>query len=417
MQVFRAPLVRTHGTQGAITDAVIAVDAQGDIAWVGPFAQIPSNLVGAHWQDLDGVVMPGLVDTHVHLACDGGSDPMRRMREQSDPERVFTMLDSAGKLLSAGVTTARDLGAPNYLDLVVRDAIGRGEAPGPRVLASGFPFTRPGGHAWFMGGEIGEGRSLAEAVERHRERGVDSIKIMASGGFLAEGPESFAPWVAQFSEVELRDAVAVAHASNLPVAVHAHGNDAIRNAVRAGVDSIEHCTFVGPDGSFAFDPELADEIVASGVFVDLTANVNAWRALRDGRSPFHEHVARVARELDSRGARFAVGTDGGINGTPHHAYAATLEVLASFDMSSESVLMAATVGSARSIGLGGRIGALEVGAGADFVVLAVDPVRDITTLRRPTLVVSRGRAIAPAQHPSLEVVASALPKVFGSAGA
>ena len=403
MIVYSADRVRTHTEAGTIDAACVVVDDEGLIAWVGTVVELPEAYRGAVRRHVAGTIMPGLIDTHVHLGFDGGPAPVDRMNTESDPEQMVLMLRSARQLLSAGVTTARDLGARGYLDVVVRDAIVRGDVRGPRMIVSGAPLTPTGGHCWFMGGEADGGYELRTAVRRHHEHGVDSIKIMSTGGFMTKGS---APWFAQYREDELKLAIDDAHRLGKMAVAHAHGIEGIRHAVRAGIDALEHCTFVASDGSLGFDPQVADEIAERGVFVSFTLNVLAWQMLRADAGGFVDHFAMVVRELRDRGVPIVTGTDAGIDLAPHHAYSAGLEVLASMGMSNEDVLHAATAVSARSMGIDDMTGVLRPGMAADLIGVEGDPASDLTCLRRPTLVVASGESFVPDPYPDLEALPS-----------
>lgn len=404
MTVYHADRVRTHTEAGTVLDGCVVVDGEGLIAWVGPHPELPAVYAPDDHVRLDGTLLPGLVDTHVHLGFDGGATPVERMTSESDSEQLVLMLRSAREQLSSGVTTARDLGARGYLDVVVRDAVSRGDARGPRLVVSGAPLTPTGGHCWFMGGEADGRHELRTAVRRHHEHGVDSIKIMATGGFMTKGS---APWFGQYAEDELAFAIADAHRLGKRTVAHAHGIEGIRRAVRAGIDALEHCTFVAADGSLSFDPVLADEIAERGVFVSLTLNVLAWRMLRAGGGAFVDHFARLVQELHSRGVHIVVGTDAGIDDAPHWAYAGAMEVLAAVGLSVEEVLEAATVVGARSLGLDREIGRLAPGMTADLVGVCGDPATDLTCLRRPTLVVASGVPFTPDPYPGIEAMSPA----------
>ncbi|WP_292833533.1 amidohydrolase family protein [Microbacterium sp.] len=411
--IYSADRVRTHTDTGTIGDGSVVVNDEGLIEWVGPTADLPATFKDIAPTRFDGTLMPGLVDTHVHLGFDGGPNPVQRMMSETDSDQLVLMLRSARELLSAGVTTARDLGARSYLDVVVRDAILRGDARGPRLIASGAPLTPTGGHCWFMGGEADGAYELRKAVRRHHEHGADSIKIMSTGGFMTKGS---APWFAQYSEEELALAVSDAHRLGKRAVAHAHGIEGIRNAVRGGIDALEHCTFVASDGSMGFDAALADEIAARGVYVSLTLNVRAWQMLKAGAGGFVDHVAMIVQELRARGVRIVTGTDAGIDLAPHFAYAAGLEALAALGMPVEDVLHAATVVSAESFGLAGQIGALRPGAFADFIGVTGDPAADLTCLRRPFLVVASGTRFVPDPYPELESLATNASAGPGSLG-
>jgi len=399
MRRYDADAVRTHTETGTITAGTVVVQEDGRIAWVGPTADLPLALADLVPTVVPGTLMPGLVDTHVHLGFDGGPTPVERMEAESDAEQVVTMLRSARQLLSAGVTTARDLGARGYLDVVVRDAVAAGDARGPRIVASGSPLTPTGGHCWFMGGEADGGDALRKLVRTHHQHDVDSIKVMATGGFMTPGS---GPAKSQFSLEELALATADAHRLGKKVVAHAHGTAGIMVALGAGVDALEHCTFVLPDGSFGFDPDVADAIAASGVAVSFTLNVMLWRLLSEGSDhPIAAHVPVLVRELRAREVPIVVGTDAGIDHTPHFAYAGALEGLHLAGLTVEEVLLAATVGGATAMGLENEIGSLRAGMVADLVGVPGDPSADLTVLRRPTLVLAAGVPFTPDPYPTL----------------
>ena len=186
-----------------VEDAALIVDGTM-IAYAGSAAGVPSALADTV-TDVTALgpavtLLPGLIDSHVHLGFDGGPNPVARMKSQSDAELLVLMLHSARRLLSVGVTTARDLGARSFLDVVVRDAIATGMARGPGLITAGPPLTVTGGHCWFMGGECDDDTDVRRRVRLHHKMGVDLIKVMSTGGFMTTGS---APWYAQFTDEQL----------------------------------------------------------------------------------------------------------------------------------------------------------------------------------------------------------------------
>lgn len=367
----------------------------GAIAWAGREADLaPSLLETADVRRLGAAtLMPGLIDGHVHLAFDGGPDPVARMRRESDPEQTALMLRSARELLSVGVTTARDLGARGYLGVVVRDAIAAGTARGPRILTAGAPLTTTGGHCWFMGAECDSPDDVRRMVRLHHKAGVDAIKVMATGGNMTAGS---APWHAQFTVEELRTIVDEAHRLGKRVAAHCHGIEGIARAIDAGVDTLEHCSFQRATGLPRVDPELADRVAASGAWVSPTCNLRMSELAR--------HVPGrdfAVVELHRRGARIIASTDAGINHTPHFGYVGGLESMAAFGIPPAEVLTFATSNAAEALGVGDVTGRIEEGYAADLVAVAGNPLEDVSVLHYLRLVMTNGTPFTPDPLPEI----------------
>lgn len=395
-------IVATDPTNPIVVDDGAAVVDGTTIAWVGRRADLPTALAaGAVHHELgDATLMPGMVDSHVHLGFDGGADPVARMKAETDAEQLVLMLRSARELLSVGVTTARDLGARSFLDVTVRDAIAAGMARGPRLITVGRPITVTGGHCWFMGGECDTVDDVRTMVRLHHKMGTDAIKVMSTGGFMTRGS---APWFAQFTVDQLHAAVEEAHRVGKKVAAHAHGVDGIARAVEAGVDTIEHCSFAHPDGRHEVDRALVGRIAAAGVHVCPTINLRMPEMLAV-RGPAYEPALVPLLEA---GVSVIAGTDAGINFTPHHGYVGGLEAMAQIGMPVDDVLHAATGRAADALGVGHCTGRLTPGLEADLIAVGGDPRADLSALHDLRLVLSRGRPFVPDVLPSLELDAEA----------
>lgn len=360
-----------------------------EIAWAGELADFDEAVHGTAVarEDLgDVTLMPGLIDAHVHLGFDGGADPVARMTSETDVQQAMLMLRSARELLDAGVTTARDLGARGYLDVAVRQAIDNGTAHGPRLLTAGAPLTVTGGHCWFMGGEVDDEREARRMVRRHHKMGVDHVKVMSTGGYMTAGS---VPWRAQFTGDQLLVIVDEARRLGKKVAAHCHGIEGIRQALDAGIDTLEHCSFMHEDGRSELDPDLADAIAASDSYVSPTMNAEVRELMASG-----EWVSPVG-ELYRRGAKIIASTDAGVARTAHGDYALALEALADAGMPIGEVLVAATSRAATALGLGEVTGRLAIGLSADLLAVPGDPTSDLAVLRDPRLVVVRGREHRP----------------------
>jgi imidazolonepropionase-like amidohydrolase len=385
-EVLTAPRVMT-GDQTVTDGAVVIGDRTVD--WVGPAAALPTEHAAMPRSDYPGAtIMPGLIDSHVHLGFDGGPNPVARMRGETEAQQLVLMLRSARQLLGVGVTTARDLGASAYLDVVVRDAIAADLARGPRMVVAGSPITVTGGHCWFMGGEADSDDDLRRMVRTHHKRGADLIKVMATGGFMTSGS---APWYAQFTAVQLAVIVEEAGRVDKPVAAHVHGIEGIRRAVEAGVTTLEHCSFVTETNERHFDEALAARIAERKIFVCPTVNVNApYVAKLTG-----VRVGERVKAMHELGVRIIAGTDAGVDNNPHHQYVGGLEYLVTLGFRPEQVLAMATTEAAAALGVGAVTGRLAPGYEADLIVVGGDPRADIAVLGQLRRVVARGRDYLP----------------------
>jgi imidazolonepropionase-like amidohydrolase len=371
-----------------VTDGAVVI---GDctVDWVGPVSALPAEHRSLPRSDYPGsTIMPGLIDSHVHLAFDGGPNPAARMRAETGEQQLMLMLRSARELLGVGVTTARDLGSRAYLSVAVRDAIATGLARGPRLVVAACPITVTGGHCWFMGGEADSEDDLRRLVRTHHKRGADLIKVMSTGGFMTTGS---APWYAQFTTAQLAVIVEEAARVDKPVAAHAHGTEGIRRAVEAGVTTIEHCSFVTETNERRFSEPLAARIAERGMFVCPTVS---------GSAPYIAELAGIevgahVKAMHDMGVRIIAGTDAGIDNNPHHQYVGGLEYLVTLGFQPGQVLAMATTEAAAALGLGATTGRLAPGYDADLIVVRGDPHADIAALRDLRRVIARGRDYVP----------------------
>jgi imidazolonepropionase-like amidohydrolase len=334
-------------------------------------------------------VLPGIVDTHVHLAFDASMTPVAALAERDDTAALAAMTDAARTAAAGGVTTVRDLGDRGYLTLELR-----GRADLPTILAAGPPLTTPSGHCHYLGGVVGPGADgMRAAVREHAERGVDIIKIMASGGVLTPGTKEEC---AQFSEDELRAAVDEAHRLGLPVTAHVHAVTAIAAAVAAGVDAMEHVSFWTEDGVDARE-QLVQLIAASKIFVGSTLGVVPYPGFTGPPPAVQARLPYiVASHMNMRkaGARMMVGSDAGISrAKPHDALRYAPAMLTTFGFTPVEALRTVTSGGAEACGLGDRKGRLAPGFDADLLVVDDDPLADPEALHRIRAVYLRGRRV------------------------
>ncbi|WP_228389421.1 amidohydrolase family protein [Cumulibacter manganitolerans] len=249
--------------------------------------------VGTTVIDLPGcTLLPGLIDTHVHLAFDAGPDPVGALAARSDDAVVAAMIDAGRSALRGGVTTVRDLGDRDYLSLGLR-----GRADLPTIVASGPPITTRQGHCHYLGGGIEPTEpAMRRAVAEHADRGVDVVKVMASGGTLTPGTYQHLP---QFDGPLLRVAVDEAHRRGLPLTAHAHAVTAVLDAVAAGADGVEHCSFWTEDGVAAPSNEQLDALKRSGIVVGATVGMVPFPGAQPPAAVLRRMPGRIAAGYDA----------------------------------------------------------------------------------------------------------------------
>ncbi|MTE17649.1 amidohydrolase family protein [Streptomyces sp. TRM43335] len=373
-----------------ITDAAVLVQ-DGVIADVGPRAEVEARAPhGASRFDYPGgTLLPGLIDAHVHLVLDAGPDPVAALQGTGDAELSRGMADRARRLLDTGVTTVRDLGDRGGLAARLRDDIAGGRLPGPRILAAGTPVTAPGGHCWFLGGEADGPEAIRTVVRRNIENGADIIKVMATGGGITRGGPAI--WAAQFTETELRIVVEEARGAGLPVAAHAHGTAGIAAAVAAGVDTLEHCTWMGRDG-FEVREDLIDTIATKGIAVCPAASPD-WRGFARRFGPQRaEEMFGTLRHMRERGVRLIAGTDAGISRAVFDDFVSSLEFFQHIGCTPAEIIDLATHETAQALGIARETGLVRPGHRADLLVVDGDPLDDLQALRAVRLVMADGHS-------------------------
>lgn len=382
--------------------AILVVD--GRIAEVGSDATVAAP-EDARVIDLPtSTALPGLIDAHVHVTMPPTIDPLATMTAESDDDLVVRGVTAAERMVRAGVTTAYDCGARGTTSYRIRDAIARGLAVGPRLMVSGRAITQTGGHCHFFGGEADGVDGVRAAVRKMLdEEGADGIKIMATGGGLTRGTDSR---FASYSVEELAAAADEAHRFGKRITSHAHGVPGIRNASEAGIDSIQHCTMLGPDWTWTFDEDVARGMAERGTRAVPTMSAGTRAELEFGidimtLQPNPGAMVRAdyranARRLMDAGVTVVPGTDVGINLTDFgEELLFELEAYVDIGVAPGDVIRMATGGAARNLGIESETGALVAGLAADLLVVDGQPDRDIAALRRSRLVLRAGVPIQP----------------------
>lgn len=347
--------------------------------------------------DLPGIVLPGLIDAHVHLSLDGGADPTGSLAAETRNDTVLRAVRHMEAHLRAGVTTIRDLGGPYGLSIDLSRAVQDGRLTGPRVVACGRNITMTGGHAHALGREADGPDAVRAAARAELKDGAQVLKFMATGGVLTRGVAAGAE---AMTEDELRAGIEEAHKAGKPTATHAQGLAGIKNALRAGIDTIEHGAFDGWDDE-AFElfadadrPRwLVPTLAAPDGILAGEGRVPEW-VIEKTRPIGVRHRANVA-EAHRAGVALAAGTDAGTPLNPHGGLPRELELMHEVGVPLDAVFTAATTNAAAALGLAGTVGCLAAGAAADLVALDGDPLRDVRAYARPLTVVAGGTAVGP----------------------
>jgi imidazolonepropionase-like amidohydrolase len=342
----------------------------------------------------DATILPGLIDCHVHLADVGEADPQDSAGED-DAVRVLRLAQHAARTLRAGVTTVRDVGGRHHLEFGFRRGVEAGLAIAPRLWLCGkiVSMTTPGADMWPGMYRQADGPwEVAKAVREQVKAGADAIKVMATGAIMA--PANERPGQAQYRPHELQAAVETAHGLGRRVAAHAHGIEGIRNAAAAGVDTIEHGTYLHQD------PSVAAQMAERGIALVPTLKAGALLADPPGPGIPAEIVekARAARDHTGRsfrlameaGVPIAMGTDAATSFNYHGENADELALMVEAGMTPMQAITAATSTAARALGRDHELGTLQPGLLADLIVVRGNPVVDVSLLRQPPQAVFLG---------------------------
>ncbi len=367
---------------------------------------IVAEFPGAKVIDLrDKFVLPGLIDSHVHLDSDkAGQEGLLEELTNSAAYFAYEAAVNARKTLDAGFTTVRNLGNAGGVTLALRDAIAAGKVPGPRIIDAGSGISATSGHGDKTLGlnpeiaeHVGEGNlcdgaeSCRRAVRMQVRRGVDLIKIMTTGGVNSRIGAGLGK---QMFDDEVQALVETAHLYGKKVAVHAHGADGINIALRYGADSIEHGTLLDEEGIKLFLKSGAYYVptlsTVNGYLERIAKDPNAYppevRAKIDWRISITGQALKAAWP---RGVKIAFGTDAGVS--KHGRNADEFELMVRHGMPADEAIKAATLNAADLLGLASEVGSLEAGKRADLIAVAADPLKDVTVLKQVVFVMKDGR--------------------------
>ena len=358
------------------------------IIWMGPDSD--AHTADAATVDAGGAsLLPGLIDAHVHLCLEPTIEGTDGVASDTIETLLARSVDNAGKLLAAGITSARDQGSRDGIAIEVAAAQQAGKVVGARIMAAGRGITPTGGHGWTIGVEADGPAEVRAAVMTEIERGADVIKLFPTGGVLGSGTHGFE---VVMSMEELKAAVDEAHRHDVLVGAHIHGPEGIEMGLDAGVDTIEHATGITAD--------QARRAAAQGVaLVPTLTGIDVMRDRADlVPADLLSRVTEVAEAASAgiriaiaAGARVLAGTDSGTPFNPPGLMAREMQLLAGLGMGNAGAIAAATSLVADTLRLKGR-GTIEVGAYADLILVDGNPLEDLSVLEQPRMVVQDGVA-------------------------
>jgi len=344
--------------------------------------------------DLAGhTLLPGLINCHVHLCLGAEADPVRPVREEPVALTAIKALLRARETARAGVTTVRDLGGREYVEIAARRAIQEGLIDGPRILVAGRPVCMTGGHGHWLAREADGPDDARKAVREQLKAGADVIKIIATGGVMTPGVEPGSP---QLTLEEMRAAIEEARKAGRRTAAHAMASGGISDAIAAGITSIEHGIYLTEeivahmrrDGTFLVPTLNAPAAIASG---GLAAGIPDFM-VRKSEVVVPAHVASF--QLAHRaGVRIAAGADSGTPLNFHGSLLPELTLMVKYGMTPLEAIRAATVTAADCLGLGEVTGRVAPGYAADLIAVAGDPAERIEALADLKLVLVSGRVL------------------------
>jgi imidazolonepropionase-like amidohydrolase len=380
---------------GKLLDSQTLVVVGDTIQSIAPSAQLPAQ-PGDTVVDLGGLtVLPGLIDVHTHLTMDTIFDPYHELTETDAKEAINGVVNARATLL-AGITSVRNVAAGGFTDVDLRDAINSGQIIGPHMQVSGPALGITGGHCddnllpfkfHATGDGVADGiDAVQHQVRQNIKYGADVIKICATGGVLSKGDD---PQASQYTLEEMRAIVADAHRLGRKVAAHAHGAQGILWASMAGVDSVDH-------GSYINDEGIA-ELKKNGTYLVPTLYLEDWM-VDNGNLPPYAHKkmveisavakANIKRAMEA-GVKIAMGTDAAVY--PHGLNAHELDVYVNqLGMTPLAALRTATVNAADLMGWSAKTGTLEAGKWADIIAVEKNPLDDVRTLQNVKFVMKAG---------------------------
>jgi imidazolonepropionase-like amidohydrolase len=389
------PLVLTNLTildgTGAAPVAGQALIVEGRrISWIGPAGRLPEGSAAIAVDAGGATAMPGMINCHVHLTNDGSPDLFGQVDRDTVTTGALRGYLNLQLTLEHGITSVRDCGAASNISIDLAAAVADGLIPGPRIKAAGRVITMTGGHGHFIGREADGPDAVRSATRAEIKAGAHFIKAMATGGVLTPG---VVPTQTALQQDELEQVARESHNAGRRAACHAIGNGGIKNAIRAGIDSIEHGFYLD-DEALQLAIDRGTVLVPTLIAVNQIVNNGETGAMPDwvvekAESESGHHRESFAAAVRS-GMRIAAGTDAGTPFNPHTFMAQELALMVEYGMRPMDAVVAATRTAAQNLDLAPDVGTLEEGRLADLILVDGDPSTDISAVGRVKLVVKDG---------------------------
>lgn len=348
----------------------------------------PDDTEGFEVIDCTGkYILPGLIDCHVHLVWNGSADPQSVIKNEENDRIALEAYKHALDTLKLGVTTVRDLGAPDRTVLHVRNAIDSGLLSGPTIIASGAPICMTGGHVYYLGYESDGPDEVRKNTRRVLKEGADLVKVMATGGIYTKGEE---PGSVQLTIEELSAAKEEALKKNKKVSAHADGIEGIMNCLEVGIDTIEHGIYADRQALEIMKNQGTFLVPTMAVMRQLISSpdIPAY-ALEKAKQVVGPHFSML-QEAVQIGVKIATGTDCGSPLTPPRYYYDELAIMHEAGMSEMEVIKASTSVAAECLGIEAQRGSISPGKFADLLISDSDPLNDLNSLRGDKLVMKNG---------------------------
>jgi len=367
---------------GAVIERATVIVRRATIAAVGTTRDMAIPRAATRIDGRGLTLLPGLIDCHVHLCWRGEADVVKAVQQETPIETLLKASRSAGQTLEAGVTTVRDVGSRDHLIFALKKAIDKGLTPGPRIIGAGLAICMIGGHLRRVIAQEVEGvEQVRQVVREQIDAGAEVIKVIASGGVLTPGTS---PDQAQMTLEELRAAVDEAKQAGRKVAAHAHGASGMKNAIHAGVHSIEHATLMDEEAAGLFEKHAVYMVPT----LSALATTGACRrgcgipddALEKAKAMTERHQNSF-RQAHRRGLLIAMGTDAGTPFNHHGDNAQELDRMVALGMSPMEAIIVSTSAAARLIGIQDQVGTIAKGKQADLVLVDGNPLKRIELLQ------------------------------------